>query len=63
MAVTRECEPFFPTSIVLVGLERVGAKLGFEEGVGSRVAKKREGVMAGIVVGHGGESRRRGGQG
>jgi hypothetical protein len=62
-AAMREHEPFFPTGIVLVDLERVGANLGFEERVGNRIAEKREGVMAGIVVGHGRESRRRGGQG
>ena len=36
-AVMREREPFWPTSTVLVDLERVGANLGFEERVGNRV--------------------------
>ena len=59
----REFGPFFPTGAVLVDLPRVDANLGFEEGCGSRAVEEREGVAAGTVVGHGRNSRWRGGKG
>lgn len=57
----RDHEPFFPTGTVLIG--RVDANLVFEEMGGNRVTGERGKVVAGIVVGHGGDSRRRGGGG
>lgn len=46
----------FLASAVVVGLKRVDAEMGFEEGVWSQGAGEREGVVAGTVAAHRGDS-------